>query len=40
VLVRVEVEGVGMVCHRGTRSCFTEELPWRTAQSAAGKETA
>lgn len=40
VLVRVEVEGVGMVCHRGTRSCFTEELPWRTAEPAAAKETA
>ena len=29
VLVRVTVEGAGEVCHRGTRSCFTEpiELP-------------
>lgn len=27
VLLRVEVEGEGLVCHRGTRSCFTEELP-------------
>ena len=27
LLVRVEVEGAGVVCHRGTRSCFTESLP-------------
>jgi phosphoribosyl-AMP cyclohydrolase len=40
VLVRVKVEGVGMVCHRGTRSCFTEELPWHTAEPATAKETA
>jgi len=39
VLVRVEVEGAGLVCHRGTRSCFTEELPWRT-QPTISKETA
>ena len=26
VLVRVAVEGAGAVCHRGTRSCFTEPL--------------
>ncbi|HKH97789.1 MAG TPA: phosphoribosyl-AMP cyclohydrolase [Candidatus Sulfotelmatobacter sp.] len=24
LLLRVEVEGAGLVCHRGTRSCFTE----------------
>jgi phosphoribosyl-ATP pyrophosphohydrolase/phosphoribosyl-AMP cyclohydrolase len=39
LLVRVEVEGAGVVCHRGTRSCFTEDLPWTTGQ-AAPKETA
>lgn len=27
VLVRVVVEGDGVVCHTGTRSCFTENLP-------------
>jgi phosphoribosyl-ATP pyrophosphohydrolase/phosphoribosyl-AMP cyclohydrolase len=27
VLVRVVVEGDGVVCHTGTRSCFTETLP-------------
>ncbi len=26
LLVRVEVEGQGVVCHRGTRSCFTESV--------------
>jgi phosphoribosyl-ATP pyrophosphohydrolase/phosphoribosyl-AMP cyclohydrolase len=26
VLLRVEVEGAGVVCHRGTRSCFTETI--------------
>lgn len=27
LLLRVEVEGAGVVCHRGTRSCFTEAIP-------------
>ena len=27
VLVRVRVLGDGVVCHTGTRSCFTEPLP-------------
>ena len=26
VLVRVKVEGDGLVCHEGTRSCFTKPL--------------
>jgi phosphoribosyl-AMP cyclohydrolase len=26
LLVRVQVEGAGIVCHRGTRSCFTEPI--------------
>ena len=26
LLLRVEVEGEGLVCHRGNRSCFTEEI--------------
>jgi len=26
LLLRVEVEGAGLVCHRGTRSCFTESV--------------
>ena len=27
LLLRVHVEGAGVVCHRGTRSCFTEAVP-------------
>ena len=27
VLARVRVEGAGVVCHEGTRSCFTRALP-------------
>jgi phosphoribosyl-ATP pyrophosphohydrolase/phosphoribosyl-AMP cyclohydrolase len=38
LLLRVEVEGEGVVCHRGTRSCFTEALP--VSVSVAIKETA
>jgi phosphoribosyl-ATP pyrophosphohydrolase/phosphoribosyl-AMP cyclohydrolase len=29
LLLQVRVKGEGMVCHRGTRSCFTESLPFR-----------
>jgi phosphoribosyl-AMP cyclohydrolase len=32
VLLQVRVQGKGVVCHNGTRSCFTEKLP-------LGKET-
>lgn len=39
LLVRVEVEGAGVVCHRGTRSCFTEEMALNSVQTAT-KETA
>jgi phosphoribosyl-AMP cyclohydrolase len=35
LLLRVEVEGAGLVCHRGTRSCFTEPVQVRTFASAA-----
>jgi phosphoribosyl-ATP pyrophosphohydrolase/phosphoribosyl-AMP cyclohydrolase len=35
LLVRVEVEGPGVVCHRGTRSCFTEEVPVRSVEASA-----
>jgi phosphoribosyl-AMP cyclohydrolase len=27
VLLQVRVQGQGVVCHNGTRSCFTESLP-------------
>jgi phosphoribosyl-AMP cyclohydrolase len=33
LLLRVEVEGAGMVCHRGTRSCFTETLLQRASEA-------
>jgi len=41
LLFRVEVEGAGVVCHRGTRSCFTEPVSPRAAETAAAvrKET-
>ena len=32
VLARVRVEGAGLVCHEGTRSCFTRALPVGGAQ--------
>jgi phosphoribosyl-AMP cyclohydrolase len=31
VLLRVRVLGEGKVCHNGTRSCFTQQLPLGTA---------
>lgn len=34
LLLRVQVEGVGLVCHRGTRSCFTDEVAVQTAPPA------
>jgi phosphoribosyl-AMP cyclohydrolase len=37
VLLRVRVLGQGKVCHTGSRSCFTEELPLRA--SSAEKES-
>jgi phosphoribosyl-ATP pyrophosphohydrolase/phosphoribosyl-AMP cyclohydrolase len=33
LLLRVEVEGAGVVCHRGTRSCFTETVPQRRSEA-------
>ena len=34
ILLRVAVEGDGLVCHRGTRSCFTEDLVIGTGEPA------
>lgn len=36
LLIKVEVEGAGVVCHEGTRSCFTKpiELSTTTAEIA------
>jgi phosphoribosyl-ATP pyrophosphohydrolase/phosphoribosyl-AMP cyclohydrolase len=41
LLFRVEVEGAGVVCHRGTRSCFTEPVSLTASETAAAvrKET-
>jgi hypothetical protein len=40
LLLRVEVEGAGVVCHRGTRSCFTEPVSQRVSETTAlPKET-
>jgi phosphoribosyl-AMP cyclohydrolase len=41
VLLRVDVEGAGVVCHRGTRSCFTEAVSQSSPQTtmAVAKET-
>jgi len=35
VLFRVVVEGAGVVCHRGTRSCFTEAIAMPQADTTA-----
>ena len=35
LLLRVQVEGAGLVCHQGTRSCFTELLPFQNIDSDA-----
>ncbi len=37
LLIQVEVEGAGVVCHEGTRSCFTKPI---TADPAAIEESA
>jgi phosphoribosyl-AMP cyclohydrolase len=40
LLLRVEVEGAGVVCHKGTRSCFTEAIPVSEPQATvAGAST-
>jgi phosphoribosyl-ATP pyrophosphohydrolase/phosphoribosyl-AMP cyclohydrolase len=31
LLLRVQVEGAGLVCHQGTPSCFTEPVPFPVA---------
>jgi phosphoribosyl-AMP cyclohydrolase len=35
LLLRVKVEGAGLVCHRGTRSCFTEPIQLRVLETGA-----
>ena len=38
LLIQVEVEGAGVVCHEGTRSCFTKKI--EVANSATIQEFA
>jgi phosphoribosyl-AMP cyclohydrolase len=38
LLLRVRVLGAGKVCHTGSRSCFTQELPLRAAGRAVEEE--
>ena len=33
LLFRVFVEGDGLVCHTGTKSCFTEPVPMKSAEA-------
>lgn len=34
LLFRVKVEGAGVVCHEGTRSCFTKEIRLTSPEAA------
>jgi phosphoribosyl-ATP pyrophosphohydrolase/phosphoribosyl-AMP cyclohydrolase len=38
VLLHVRVLGAGVVCHTGSRSCFTEELPLGAAAPGEAEE--
>ncbi len=40
LLLRVRVEGAGVVCHRGTRSCFTEPVALSSPASAVAETEA
>jgi phosphoribosyl-ATP pyrophosphohydrolase/phosphoribosyl-AMP cyclohydrolase len=37
-LIQVQVEGKGVVCHLGTRSCFTQELPVAATPASSEQE--
>lgn len=37
LLLQVQVEGAGLVCHQGTRSCFTEAVPFSLPENAASR---
>ena len=37
-LIRVQVEGAGVVCHLGTRSCFTQQIPLSSLQRNAARQ--
>jgi phosphoribosyl-ATP pyrophosphohydrolase/phosphoribosyl-AMP cyclohydrolase len=38
ILCQVQVEGEGVVCHTGTRTCFNSELPVATAGDPGGAQ--
>ncbi len=38
LLIRVNVEGGGVVCHEGTRTCFTRPLDFQASASAGGAQ--
>jgi phosphoribosyl-AMP cyclohydrolase len=40
LLIHVEVEGEGMVCHEGTRSCFTKTIEVSMTESPHPTKTA
>jgi phosphoribosyl-AMP cyclohydrolase len=40
LLVKVQVEGAGVVCHQGTRSCFAEPLAVGAADEAVTSQEA
>jgi phosphoribosyl-AMP cyclohydrolase len=40
LLIRVEVEGAGVVCHEGTRSCFTRTIAISTTENPHPTKTA
>ncbi len=37
-LIRVQVEGAGVVCHLGTRSCFTQNIALASLRSSVSLE--
>jgi phosphoribosyl-ATP pyrophosphohydrolase/phosphoribosyl-AMP cyclohydrolase len=37
LLLQVQVEGAGVVCHEGTRSCFTKTIPVPSASESLQK---
>jgi phosphoribosyl-ATP pyrophosphohydrolase/phosphoribosyl-AMP cyclohydrolase len=37
LLLHVQVEGAGVVCHEGTRSCFTKEIAFQDVDSQRSK---
>lgn len=40
LLLQVQVEGAGLACHQGTRSCFAEPVLFPLSENAAARPTA